>query len=513
MNKRVSFSLIVLASLGACWMGIAAYFSLSGHDGETSAQVVPDVVESPGRKVREAGNAGNQGSNPFTPLQSAPNDTSPQVDEPTKPVPNPHGDDAPETEAVVPRYQKKMQLGATSASLFRDTPLEWLRQYLKSVPSIDLLGVAPDALTPEVIDILAESGNIEGISVGAVHLLSDEAAKALPRLTGVRGLSISTNLPYRSNSGPVEEELNPFIESFLAMPDVTALSIGGTINDELLRSVSELGQLLTLRLDNYNDLRRHDKITTAGILHLSRLSGLKELVMINFTVGRHRIDLDRLADLLSGFSGLDRLSLSGWWVTDTHLAPCSSVLCRLSHLDLSNTGITDGFYRTIDATWMLEDLSAPGIGDEGLQALASAPNLKRLSAGERVTDVGIRSLAENAHGLEALNIGHAAITDDSLNALHKCQSLKELGVRFTAGITATGLKQLCEALELEILDTSGNKFVTSLFVEELLSVSPSLKTLIHYPFSILTNGDRQKLMSDFPGLTIAPAPLTGEWYR
>ncbi|MEZ5991639.1 MAG: hypothetical protein R3E76_04740 [Planctomycetota bacterium] len=429
------------------------------------------------------------------------------------PLPVVDPSDAPKPQAEAVRYQEKMQLGAARASLLLETPLEWLQQYLRSVASVDSLGVQPGALTPEAVDVIAESGNVKHMDFSAVHLMSNEASSALSRLSEVESIGISTNRPYSSNSGPVEEELNPFIQPLLSMPDLKTLSIGGAINDELLRMISELGRLETLRLENNNDLRRYDKITTAGIMYLSRLSGLKELVMINFTVGRHRIDLDRLTDLLYGFPGLERLSLAGWTMADKHLAPCSFVLCRLSYLNLNNTDITDGFYRNIDATWMLEELSAPGIGDKGLQAVASAPNLKRLSAGERVTDVGVEFLAENAHGLEALCIERAAITDDSLIALQQCQSLRELSVRFTANITLAGLKQLCEARQLEILDTSGNKFVTRTVVEELLSVSPSLKTLIHYPYSVLTNGDRQKLMSDFPEVTIAPFPLTSQWYR
>lgn len=507
MSGKVSIVLIALAVVGACWMGVAAYLSSTRPDGTTAYIPLPpeSPVGSTGPDVNDAEPLDSDMRARIAPTEVAP---APKT---TTPQPDNHPPAA--SQAALPSYQKKMQLSAKRASFWPDTPLEWLQQYLKSVPSVESLAVHPSALTPESIDLIAGSGNVKELTVGVVHLLSDEAAKALPRLTGVESVSIGTNQPYSSNSGPVEEELNPFIQPFFSMPDLKALSIGGTINDELLRSISELGQLETLRLDNNNDLRRHDKITTAGILHLSRLSGLRELVMINFTVGRHRIDLDRLTDLLSGFPGLERLSLSGWTVADKHLALCSSVLCRLSHLDLSGTGITDGFYRNIDATWMLEELSAPGIGDQGLQAVASAPNLKRLSAGERVTDVGVKSLAENARRLEALSIGHAGITDESLIALQQCQSLKELSVRFTASITATGLKQLCEARQLEILDTSGNNFVTRLFVEELLSVSPSLKTLVHYPYSILTNGDRQKLMSDFPGVTIAPAPLAGQWYQ
>jgi hypothetical protein len=507
MSKKVSILLIVLATIGAGWMGVGAYSWLIRSDNPSVVQVSPPA-ETPSQTT--------DSDDPPEPLEAAVRartDPPEVMPEPTIATPKPDQREPQGSRTHSSRYQEKMPLGAKRASLLLDTPLDWLRQYLKSVPSVESLGIQPGALTPEAIDILADSGNVEEIEVSFVHLLSDEATEALPRLRGVRRLSISTNHPFSSRSGPVEEELNPYIAAFLSMPDMRSLSIDGTINDELLRTISELDQLETLRLDNNNDLRRHDKITTAGIMHLSRLSGLKELVMINFTVGRHRINLDRLADLLSGFPGLERLSLSGWTVADKHLTPCSSVLSRLSYLNLNNTDITDGFYRNIDATWMLEELSAPGVGDKGLHAVASAPNLNRLSVGKRVTDIGIKSVAENAHGLEALNIGYAAITDESLIALQECHSLQELGVRFTPNITANGLKQLCEARQLGALDTSGNNFVTRLFVEEVLAVTPSLETWIHYPYSVLTNGARQDLMSAFPDVTITPFPLTSQWYR
>src|SRR5690606_35044476 len=165
-------------------------------------------------------------------------------------------------------YARRMRLGSKRSVLTPNIPHDWLRKYLESVDEVEHMFAGGNALTPEMIAILAEAGNVKHMSFGSIHLLSEEAALVLPLLTSVEKITIGTNHPFSSNSGPVEDEFNPLLSPFFLMPGVHTVEISGTINDELLRMVSEQSRITCLRLGNLDDLRREGKITTAGVMHL-----------------------------------------------------------------------------------------------------------------------------------------------------------------------------------------------------------------------------------------------------
>lgn len=499
--KRQSIALLTIAAIAAIWVIVAAYRSHTSGVSEPTAGLgsggTHSADNSPRLDIPNASTAQPENHNSSLPAPAKAADTLP---------PRP----GPEKEADSP-YGRGMRLGSSHLALIRETPLEWIRRCLEAVPEVELLTIGCALLTPELIALLGEMGNIKHISFMNAQQLSTEAAAALSGLVGVREISLGAPpLPFQSGSPKTEEEFNPFVAPILSMPDMTSLETRTvmTVNDDFLKIISESRQITRLVLHNYADLRRSGCITTAGLQCLSRMSQLRELDMTDFTVGRHKIDLGQLATILSGFSSLERLSLSGWQVKDEHLLPCLPTLARLKYLNVQQTQLTDAFFQRVDSSWSLEELVASGMEDSGLQAVVTAPRLRRLDVqGTKVTDSGLHSVGASAVRLEAINISDCPmVTDAGLSGLQSCASLRELSIGDVRQVTDEAVLSVAAANRLVALDVSELKFVNRSFIESLISGTPSLTRLTVFRCTNLPKKDLETLIAKHPSIAFHGMP-------
>lgn len=420
-----------------------------------------------------------------------------------------------ESKGSVEPFQQTMPLGSSHCSLRHPPSLEWFIRYLSSVGTVESMQ-GGEALTPEMIEAIRERRNVKHIAFGpGLHAMPNASRHLLRQLEGVESVEVATTRPFASNSGPVEDEFNEYVGALLAMPDLASLSLVGTVNDELLRMISEKSKLRTLRLCNNNDLRRFDRITTVGLLHLGRLSGLIELVMIDFTVGRHQIDLAQLASLLSGFSALERLSLSGWFIKDEHLASSAALLSRLKYLNLNGTLITNEFLSLIDSTWQLEELSVLGVAltSEGYAALAPASRLRRLCAGQSLTDDALVGLLSAGILLEHLDASGSMLTDSGLAHLEQCATIRGIALRGCKGVSRLGVLSLLLGSRIQQADLSLCKCVDRSLIDELSTSAPNMKELSVYGCPGLSKSDRSELSSRQGDLVIHLSPIVDQWSR
>jgi hypothetical protein len=150
------------------------------------------------------------------------------------------------------------------------------------------------------------------------------------------------------------------------------------------------------------------------------------------------------------------VNLRGTWVNDVEMIELAR-LPDLERLDLSHTRITDEGMLNLKPAPKIRDLKlfyAEWITDQGMTAIKSWKNLKRLDVrGTRVSD-GTLEIVGAMTGLEALDIAHTEVTDVGLENLVGLVNLKELAAG-RGRLTNTGLAAVRFLPTLTRLDLSG----------------------------------------------------------
>jgi hypothetical protein len=141
---------------------------------------------------------------------------------------------------------------------------------------------------------------------------------------------------------------------------LTGINARQQMSDAVLARIANLDQITRLDLDGCN------RVTDAGLAHLDRLSQLEEL------------------------------NLSGWHsrITDSGLAVLRS-LKKLRRFDMAwPQRVTDAGMANLQDCSELESVTLMGTrtGDGAIRALADTPRLRRLFAGNTVTDAGLALL-------------------------------------------------------------------------------------------------------------------------
>ena len=191
------------------------------------------------------------------------------------------------------------------------------------------------------------------------------------------------------------------------------------------------------------------------------------------------------------------VDLRATWVDDSELANLAH-LPNLNRLDLSETRIGDHGLRELRNAPAISELSlryAELITDEGISALKTWKNLKRLDlAGTKVTDSGLQHLSA-LDSIEVLNIGFVSVTDAGLEAITRLTHLKELTLGGNK-LTDAGLQALRQLPNLTALDLGGTQREDSgiwsvSFTQPGLAAIATLKELRELGLSrtlIATNG-------------------------
>ncbi|MBD3286931.1 hypothetical protein GF359_09825 [candidate division WOR-3 bacterium] len=166
-----------------------------------------------------------------------------------------------------------------------------------------------------------------------------------------------------------------------------------------------------------------------------------------------KVDDDDLKYITS-LKNLRALNLAYTNITDEGLAHLKE-LDNLRSLDLESTEITDDGVTYLKE---LEDLRSLNlfrtktsvtdlrgrplkVSDEGLEALASIPNLTELNLhGSAITDKGIESIVSMSN-VKRLDLSATGITDNCIEHLSRMKHLRNLNIKGT-GISADGIKKL-----------------------------------------------------------------------
>ncbi len=246
--------------------------------------------------------------------------------------------------------------------------------------------------------------------------------------------------PFRLLSKPTEE-LAPAVErtrdwdaaiAMLRAGGLPGLDANGQMTDDVLERISRLEHVSVLRLGGSKHL------TDAGVAHLARMTGLRELDLGGCPIS------DRSLEILGRLPNLEKVGLWRTGISDAgvgHLAKSP----RLVEVDLAWTPTGDGALRALAGKETLTHFrSGDHVTDEGLRALHDYPVFKSWRGGEVVlgltspeaqpnmlflrgtlTDRGLASLV-GLDGLFGLNIDDSglAITAGGLGPL---VSLPHLG--------------------------------------------------------------------------------------
>ena len=203
-------------------------------------------------------------------------------------------------------------------------------------------------------------------------------------------------------------------------------ALGLPVRDEA--SDADMSALATLQPgDLFGLFLASPEITDAGLVHVSGLTGLRELTV---------------------------LGESGMRVTDSGVAHLSG-LTALRKLTLDDQEVSDAGLALLSGLTALRDLAVPRtlVTDVGLARLSGLRALERLdlecvwtwpSGDSGVTNEGLAHLS-GLRTLQELNLTGAGITDAGLAHLSGLTALRELNLGLTA-VTWEGAASLTEAL-------------------------------------------------------------------
>jgi Leucine-rich repeat (LRR) protein len=223
--------------------------------------------------------------------------------------------------------------------------------------------------------------------------------------------------------------------------------------------------------------------------HTDEIAGIEELVLGGSAV------TDQGAAVLPKFTGLKRLHLSGSRVTGKSLE-YAAALPALEVLGFNGIPLEDANLQALEPKQSLTELLLAGtsIGDGAIERIAALEHLQVLDVTGNDQVLGrtfselvkqrrfreLRSLKADNSGfgyygllelstlphLEHLGVGNSFVSDEALEGLRSCTSLKTLYLN-TNKITSAGLSHLKRLTNLEELRLGGNPAIGDDGLKEL----------------------------------------------
>lgn len=286
--------------------------------------------------------------------------------------------------------------------------------------------------TDEMLAHVAELSHLKKLNLPLARLVTDTGAKHLAGLTNLESL----NLFGTSIGDPGQIHLGN-------LRRLKWLSLSGKGNEHGLRHIAGLTQLESLTVGHGLGY----PVTTVGLSHLRRMTGLKEL----------RLDGCEISDaglkIIAEFSKLKLLRLQDAVVTDAGLAYLSDLkhLSRLKLNGCSQVGDAGVVHLGPLTPLTFLNLTGTGVTDEGVAHLRRLTNLHRLDlGGTAVSDASLNHL-RSLPKLVSLTLSDTGIMDDGLKRLSELKQLTELWINGTK-ITDAGLKHLSAMTSLRTLD-------------------------------------------------------------
>ncbi|MEO2018943.1 MAG: hypothetical protein ABGZ53_31740 [Fuerstiella sp.] len=177
--------------------------------------------------------------------------------------------------------------------------------------------------------------------------------------------------------------------------------------------------------------------------------------------------------VFASMPSLSVLSLTGTKATGKSIEALTTSK-SLKHLDLSGAvGITDDGLKSLSghANLRVLKLSRIPLTDAIADVIVSLPRLEGLSLdGTEITDLTIKRMAEQSHGIKSLSIGSAKITDDVISSIAKFKKLEILEIK-QAAITGASLAALSDLAKLKLIRLTDCASVTNEAIMQLADVA------------------------------------------
>ncbi len=379
--------------------------------------------------------------------------------------------------------------------LFTDRGME----YVAAMPSLRVLWLDTHNVTDEGLRQLSKSRSLERLCVYWLEKITD------------RGVAYLRDMPQLKGFSAGQARLTDASLAYVgAMPNIDYLQLPIGFTDGGIRSLTRLSRLEVLRINTADNspltdetlravcqIRSLKELSIAGKgftdSGIEMLAGLANLETLNIMQpGADNETLKRLAGLpklrelswglwsnvtMSGLNALNQLggleNLRADWVHQDGKGLDLSGLRDLKTVRIDmwsqSTRIGSEIVSTSDAfrdsdlaclsgLTKLEDLSltGPGIGDAGIQHLATVTRLKYLQLGGSpdLTDTGLRHLI-SMHRLDSLRILNSRITNRGLEHLYPLKTLNILQITTTVPISGQAILRLrTELPHLQTLDLS-----------------------------------------------------------
>ena len=396
---------------------------------------------------------------------------------------------------VGPLLTRLENAGIRTIELKCDVTDDMLKTLLRFHDLEELTARDLSAVTDEAISLLKQQTKLKKLTLRKGTRLTPKGTRALSALTNLEWLSLAD-----VNLG----EPLPLAEN---CPNLISIDLEKcSLTDQSLANLDRYKKLLFVRLAG------NPKITDAGLKHIAKLTGLRQLDLAGSSVTGFGLaqltGLKNLTDLglqdtaitddalehVGAMPGLESLDLWGCKITDAgfrhlrgknlHVRIAENsrfdgtgfqylAKSRLGLLELGTTAITDAGLEQIKRLEGIEQLELPRYGDP----LHDSPFWNELHA-ERITDAGLRHVGAMT-SVKKLYISGGGITDAGLVHLANMQKLTQLEFGACPGIRGPGLATLAKLPQLEFLDL-GNTHVGDESLNLLLT-SPKLNFIVVGP--------------------------------
>lgn len=282
---------------------------------------------------------------------------------------------------------------------------------VSALPALKELYIgAPASLTAAGFAHLSRSPSLESLTVYAIPLPEGAVAHVV-RLKALKNLSL--------NGCALQDK---DLVGLHRAAGLRSLELDGNqVSNAGLAKLTSLVGLESLSVANTNWVDSGMRITDTGLVHLAKLTSLRELDLGDTQVSDHgfarlaalknlrelKIDGTRVTGeglkVLENYPGLESLTVGGRWMTDAgmqHLSHCQG-LKRLS-------------------------MSFAGVGDRGLKQVARLERLERLRLDSKIiTDAGLAHLSSLKY-LRHLELRASKVRDEGLRHISHIKSLARL---------------------------------------------------------------------------------------
>lgn len=489
----------------AIYVAIGGYGTASGEvqpvgesENNITEKALPESTPSAGKSALDADPDVEKQLDSRNEPKTTPSDLKSAID-----VPN-----DPEVQKVTYKYLKT---GRTGVHLRENVSPEDLLTALNSVESVLRLRVSLKYLTPELVAVIEQSGNVVRVCFYDFEHMSEETAVALAKLGGVSEIEFgSPSISYLDGWQSAEDEVMGILARLLEMPDVSSVHTSGgfPVCDSFLEILTHKVGLRKILISNYRSLRRSRRVTNLGVQSLARMKELEELGIDNLFISGHRVDLSTIGNVLAGMPNLRVLSLAGWGVDFSDIEAALDVMKRLDKLDIRDTKLRDEFFRCVDETWALKSLKTVMISDFSARCISKITTLETLDiTGSSLSTESIAAIIEsnpnlielvanNCQNIEMKLVGpfigsssiihlelrgaNFASVDELISSL-PASTIKILNLAEVAVINVNSVEKVLEKCkELKYFAVYGNKNLRPLKVREL-NKKYSAVAIVHAP--------------------------------